>query len=470
MLTWAGNRTRSWFSRMGGTAAEHVASRDNDLHLVDDTPRTDIRLGLIVGGLFFVVFGGWAACAPLNAAVHATGSVVVAESRRTVQTQDGGTIDAIHVREGELVKAGEVLVEMRDGEARAERDALEAQWIELTALRARILAEEIGQPNVVPPPEWATRLNHPARARAEAVLQRQQSELEARRRFVRTQRGIIGSRRSQLSVQVGGLDAQRNALERQRALIADELAAARQLNERGFMPLPRVRALERSMAQIDGEIAGIQGDKARAREAMGETAMQSLSVDDQERVRRSEDLRRTDQLLAETTPRLEAATARLERALIRATTTGTVVGATGTTPGMVAPAGGRLMEIVPTDDELVIDAQIAPHDADDVAVGMAAEVRFPGLNGRVMPILSGTVENISADRFVDQRTGVGYFTVRVRVSDESLVALATNHPKGLNALGPGLPAEALIKLRERTALQYLLEPLDQTIWRSFREP
>lgn len=461
---------RRWLGASGARTApqDGLPETTTNSVLSDDAEKADVKLGAICAAVFFLGFGGWAALAPLNAAVHASGSVVVAESRRVVQTQDGGAIAAIRVREGGRVAAGDVLVEMRAGEARAEMQALQAQWIELTALRARILAEETGQPRVPAPPEWVLGLDEEARAGAAAVLDRQQTELEARRRFIQTQRAILGSRRTQLSAQIDGFEVQRQAYERQRVLLADELAAVRHLNERGLAALPRVRALERAMAQIDVDIAGLQGSRARTREAIGETTMQTLSVDDQERVRRSEDLRRTDQMLSEVTPKLEAARARFERSLIRAPANGVIVGLTGHTVGAIAPAGGRLMEIVPNDDELVIDAQLAPQYADDVAQGMKAEVRFPGLGGSTMPILEGTIDTVSADRFVDDRTGAGYFSVRVRVNEDSLRLLARNHARGMDALGPGLPAEVLITLRPRTALQYLLEPLDQTLWRSFR--
>jgi HlyD family secretion protein len=444
------------------------SGRDGVL-LVEDAPRDDLRLGLLTAVLFFGVFGGWAALAPLNAAVHAPGAVVVADSRRVVQTQDGGTIDAIHVRDGDRVEAGTILIEMRAGEARAELEALEAQWIELTALLARLLAEETGRGTIIPPPEWTTDLDAEAQAQATRVLARQQSELEARRNYLASQQGILGSRRNQLDAQIGGLGAQRAAYERQRMLLSEELAAVRSLYERGLAPVSRVRGLERAMAQIDVDLAGLDGSEARAREAIGETAMQGMSIEDQERVRRSEDLRRTDQMLADVAPRLEAARARFERAVLRAPTTGVVVGLTGHTVGAVAPPGGRILEIVPEDDELVIDAQVAPQHADDVSDGMAAEIRFPGLTGRALPILSGVVETISADRLIDERTGAPYFIARVRVDPESLAALTQTHPRGLDGLGPGLPAEVLITLRPRTALQYLVEPLDQTLWRSFRE-
>lgn len=460
---------RPWFDPFRKPRPDPASGDGAGVHLTEDAPDRDLKIGVLCAFLFFGVFGGWAALAPLNSAVHAPGSVVVAESRRAVQTQDGGAIAAINVREGERVEAGAILVEMRAGEARAEHQALQAQWIELTALRARLLAEETGQREIIAPPEWISGLDADAQEAADAVLRRQQSELDARRRLLRTQQGIVGSRRQQLNVQIDGMDSQRAAYERQRALLADELASVRELYDQGFAPVSRVRALERAMAQIDVDIAGLQGSKARAREAIGETSMQNLSLEDQERVRRSEDLRRTDQLLADVRPRLEAARARFERSLIRAPANGRVVGLTGHTVGAVAPPGGRLMEIVPEDDELVIDAQVAPQHADDVRAEMAAEIRFPGLTGRALPILSGTVETISADRFVDERTGMGYFIVRVRVDAASLDALARNHPKGLDALGPGLPAEVLITQRARTALQYLLEPLDQTLWRSFRE-
>lgn len=433
-----------------------------------DQPDRDLRRGWIIAGAFFGVLGLWAALAPLDAAVYAPGSVVVANNRQVVQHRDGGTIAAILVREGETVAKDQLLVEMSAGEVRAEESALAAQLIELTAYRSRLFAEQTGSGQLAEPAEWAT-LSPERRAEARRVLQRQTAEMSSRRTALNSQRGVLNQRGAQLEERIAGAEAQISSVQRQRTLLEEELNGMRGLAARGLVSQTRVRSLERALAELDGREAELRGSIAQAQQAIGETRLQRMSVGEQQDVQIAEELRRVEAGLAELRPRYENAANRLERAQVRAPTAGVVVGLSVHTVGGVIAPGGEMMQIVPARDALVVEAQVNPADADDVQPGMRTEVRFSGMNMRKTPTVFGEVERISADRLTDERTGTPYFVLRVRVPPEEFDRILAAQAEGSRGLVPGVPAEVVVPLRKRTALQYIFEPLNQTLWRSFRE-
>lgn len=433
-----------------------------------DDPARDIRRGLVVGAIFFLGFGGWAAFAPLDAGVVAPGVVVVSGYRQAVQHRDGGTVSALHVKEGDRVTRGAILIEFAATEIQAQERALFGQFIELDATRARLLAESAEQRTIPVPASWAA-FQAPDRALAETILARQQREMNTRRSSLGAQVGVLGQRREQLTSRIGGYDNQITSLDRQSVLIGDELDGLRTLAEKGLVPLPRIRALERQQAEIDGRRAELVASIAQTREAMGETRLQSLSIVGQKAEDRAASLRDVEMRLADVSPRLEAIRAQLERTRVRAPASGLVVGLTANTVGGVVAPGARIMDVVPENQPLVIEARVRPEDADDLKVGMRTEIRFSGLSGRATPILHGAVMRISADRFTDERTGIAYFLAEAEAPREELERVAKANGSVAVALKAGMPAEMVVPLRKRTALQYLLEPLDQAIWRSFRQ-
>jgi HlyD family secretion protein len=433
-----------------------------------DDPSRDIRRGAIISALFFLGFGGWAAFAPLDAGVVAPGVVVVSGYRQAVQHRDGGTVSALHVTEGERVTRNEILLEFAATEIQAQERALFGQFIELDAMRARLLAENAEQRTIPVPPSWAA-FQAPDRALAETILARQQREMNTRRSSLGAQVGVLGQRRQQLNSRIDGYRNQIISLDRQSVLIEDELAGLKTLAEKGLVPLPRIRALERQQAEIDGRRAEMVASIAQTREAMGETRLQSLSIVGEKAEDRAAALRDVEIRLADVTPRLQALRAQLERTRVRAPASGLVVGLTANTVGGVVAPGARIMDVVPENQPLVIEARVRPEDADDLKAGMRTEIRFSGLSGRATPILHGAIMRISADRFTDERTGIGYFLAEAEAPRAELERVAQANGDVAVALKAGMPAELVVPLRKRTALQYLLEPLDQAIWRSFRQ-
>jgi HlyD family secretion protein len=235
----------------------------------------------------------------------------------------------------------------------------------------------------------------------------------------------------------------------------------------GFASITRVRALERAQADLKGLEAAMTAEYARAGEGIGETRMQSLSVS-RDRLQQVEaDLKDTQSKLSETLPKLVATREQLERSQVRAPATGQVVGLQVFTVGGVVAAGQKLMDIVPDGRELVIQAQLNPTDADDAYAGQSAQIRFASVHNRSLPLFTGRVRTVSADSFTDEKTGRSYFRAEIVVPEAELRRVRSVLGRG--ELRPGLPVEAVLTVRKRTALQYLLEPLTGALWRSGHE-
>jgi len=410
--------------------------RESELELPEDSGGNEIRAGVIALLVFFVGFGGWAAFAPLDAAVVAPGVIVVSGNRQTVQHRDGGIVSAINVEEGDRVQQGQVLIELGSPELVAQEQALLSQVVDLQMQRARLTAEQAGARELQPPAEWAS-LTPEDRAVADAAFERH-------RREART------GAWSAFDARITGYRGEIASLNRQETLLNEELSGMRTLAEEQLVPMTRLRALERSLAELQGRRSEL-------------TSM--IAATQQERY---ENTRQIDARLAELTPQLAGARERLELTRLRAPVDGLVVGLQVHTVGGVVRPGERLMDIVPEGQDLIVEARVAPESADNLQVGQRTEVRVNAFGGRNLPIVFGEVRQVSADRFTDDRTGQGYFLAQVAVPPEELRRL-TAAAGDEHRLRAGLSAQVVIPTRKRTALQYLIEPLNQTLWRSLRE-
>lgn len=412
--------------------------------LTSDDARKEIRFGLTAFIAFFVIFLGWAALAPLDAAVVAQGVVVVAGNRQTVQHRDGGVISRIAVEEGQHVDQGQILIELSNPEVAARKEALLSQVLDLQMQRAQLIAAQNGLTTIEAPIEWAT-LPPEDRATADAALESHQREMQARRAALRSQRSVTGA----VDARIAGYQQELVAIDRQDSLLEEELTGVRSLAERGLMPMTRVRALERAQAELDGRRAELRASIAGALED------------------RAEETRDIEARLAQLLPQLAGARAELERTLMRAPVAGAIVGLQANTVGGVIHPGEAVMEIVPEGQDLIVEARVRPEDADNLRTDLAGEVRITAFSGRNMPTLRGSVRRVSADRFVDERTGQAYFLMQMAVTQAELARLTAQDPHA--QVRPGLPAQVIVPTRKRTALQYFLEPLNQSIWSSFRE-
>lgn len=434
--------------------------------MLDGNPKRELRIGLVIVLVFFVGFLGWALFARLDAAAFAPGAVAVAGNRQTVQHEQGGTIKAIHVKEGQSVKAGDVLLELNPVDVEAAERAMASQVIGLQAQVARLMAEREGRRTITPPPEFAS-LTGADKLDADMALALQQRELTARLSTVASQKSILGQRGAQLAEMVAGYGGQMKSTEDQAKLINDELEGTKRLAESGYASTNRVRALERSVAGLSGQKAELSANAARTREQISETRMQALNVDVQHAEQVATELRDAQYKLNDMLPRWVGLRETLRGAQIKAPATGQVVGLTAFTVGGVIAPGAKVLDIVPDNAPLVVQAQVNPSDAPDIYVGQVAEVKLVGIQDEKIPILKGKLSRVSADSFVDERTGVRYFTAEVTVDNDEMSKKDVR--EAWSSLKPGLPVEVLVPMRRRTAMQYMLEPLTDAFWRSFRE-
>jgi len=434
---------------------------------VNDNPRREILIGAGIAAGFFVVFLGWAALTPLDAGAYAQGVVAVSGNRQAVQHRDGGTVTALHVTEGASVVQGQVLVEIGAGDLRATERGLTGQVLTLLAQRARLVAERDGRAAMTPPPEFIG-LSPEDKFIADDVLNLQQLQFQARSQSIATQKGVLQQRIAQLNEQVVGSERQLVANREQQRLIGEETAGMKSLADQGYAPVNRVRALERTQAQLVGEEGSLVAQIARSREAIGEARLQMISLDREMIEEVSGQMRDVQVQLDELQPKLKAIRDQIERSIVRAPASGKVVGLSIFTVGGVVSPGQVLMEVVPGDKALIIQASINPNDADDLKPGQSTQIRFTSLHERSLPILHGDLIKISADSFEDEKSGQRFFRAEIAVP-ESEMAKIRQVRGSRTAISPGLPVEVVVPLRKRSALQYLTEPLFQTFWKSGRE-
>jgi HlyD family secretion protein len=434
---------------------------------IDDRADPDMRTGIIVAVLFFVLLLGWATFARLDAAAYAPAKLTVAGQRQTVQHRDGGVVGAIFVKEGQHVTQGQPLMELAAAEVRAQARMYGAQLIELKAQRARLIAEQLGTGTINWPAEFAG-FTGQDKADAQEAMTLQMQQFQARAAVLSAQTGALREQANQVRQTSRGYRSQLDASAEQAQLINDELESLRGVAEKGFVSKSRMRALERARADLMGQSGQYSASIARSAAEGGENRLKSLEAVKAYKERAASELRDVEFSLNEIFPKYRAAKDQLARLQIRAPATGTVVGLNVFTVGGVIGAGQKLMDVVPDSAGLVIEARIAPDDIDDLRTGQNAQIRFASLHERDLPIMTGQVTRLSADSFQDEKTGLSYYTAEITVLPKELEAIRKVRGRDF-ALRAGMPVQALIPLRKRTALQYVFEPLTQLLWLSFRE-
>jgi HlyD family secretion protein len=422
--------------------------------------RRHVLLGAILIALLFAGVGSWAATAKLAGAVVATGSVVVEGNIKQVQHRDGGIIGAINVRNGDYVEAGDVVVRLDDTLPRANLAIVEKQLGDLQARRMRLIAERDGLEALGSPVEGIDGTSLLATA---DLIAAQSALFTARRATLDGEKKLLAERKLQTGKEIEGLQARVKAKIDELDLIGKELSGIAALYEKGLVPMPRLVALQRQKASLDGEKGQLQAEVARAQTRIAETDLQILQLEKDRRAEVLTELRDVDGKLAELEERRIAAADQLRRVEIYAPYDGFVHQLAVFTVGGVIGPGETIMSIVPKQDALIVETRVRPADIDQIYVDQIATLRFSAFNQRTTPELFGKLATISADLSQNQQTGEQWYTVRIRISFEELKRL-----RGLS-LVPGMPVEAFIQTQERTALSYLVKPLTDQIARALRE-
>jgi HlyD family secretion protein len=427
--------------------------------------RRSIRLHLIIGLAVVIVlaggFGGWASTVQISGALIAPGAVVVDSNVKKVQHPTGGVVGEVRVRDGDTVKAGDVVVRLDDTVTRASLAIVVKTLNGLYARAARLEAEQRGDSKLSFPPQLTDRASDPD---VQNVMVSETKLFEVRVTGRAGQKAQLRERVSQLNEEIGGLAAQEKAKDQEIALIEKELVGVRSLFEQRLVQLTRLTTLERDAARLNGERAQYIASRAQAKGKIVETELQIIQVDKDMVSEVSKDLRETNDKIGEFVERKVTAEDQLRRVDIRAPQDGMVLQSTVHTVGGVITAGDAMMMIVPQADDLSVEAKVDPKDIDKLQIGQKTLMRFSAFNQRTTPELNGAVTRVSADVTTDQRTGQSYYTIRVSLPPSEVARLGDN-----NKLIPGMPVEAFVQTGDRTMLSYLLKPLNDQLMRSFRE-
>lgn len=429
--------------------------------VLEERLRRPIVRGAAVVGVFVVGLTLFSAVAKIDSAVVAPGTVRVEDNRKTVRHLQGGTVKAILVKEGQHVKQGQVLLTFDQVQPRATNDVLQNQQDALLAQSARFQAEATGARAVAFPPELTSRTSDP---RVAGIIRDQDFLFMTRLQYFETQSAVLSQKLQQLETQIGGVQAQVEAVRESDDLTREELAGYQTLYEKGYAPKTLILRYQRQLADLAGRRGSLVAEITRLRQQIGETRLQQNTLKEQRVSQAAEGLRQMQTSLAEVTPKLAAASQTLDAATVRSPADGYVLDLTQFTVGGVVGAGERLMSVVPANAPLIVTSRIKPQDIDVVKPGMEARVRLSAFNSRTAPPVNATVTTVSADQLVDEKTGEGYFRADLKIEPRELTKL----PKG-SKLSPGMPAETMIVTGNRSILSYIVSPLTDTIRDALRE-
>lgn len=423
--------------------------------------RPVVRAGLVIIGLGILGVGGWMALAPLAGAVIAPGVVKVDTNRKVVQHQEGGIVHAILVRDGDRVQAGQELILLRDVQVDATLELVRTQLDAELARNARLSAERLMARDVTYPKLLTERRTD---ARVAELMDRESTLFRVRRAALESQIALLKEQIGETRKEIGIREVQAKSDAEAVRLQREELTANEQLIGQGFISKTRLLGLQRAVVEYETRSGTNLAEMAQARQRVSELELRALTL-------RNEFMQQAENELKESTARVFDLQERLRpyqdaaaRQRIVAPVSGEVVDLQVTTVGSVIGPRDRLMDIVPADLELIVEAQVRPEDINHVHVGTEADVRLTAFKQRITPVVTGKVVYVSADRIIDPATHMGYYMARVRVDAESLA-----HAGNLR-LQAGMPAEVHMKTAERTALMYLIDPVLGYVSRGLREP
>lgn len=439
------------------------SQESGEWQLVDDKPRlrglTRAVIGLGVG-----VFGGfllWANYAVIESAAQAPGVVVVESHRKTIQSLNGGIVKKLLVRDGDVVKANQVVIELDETQARAAFAIVQQQYAFAQAQLARLRAELEGAAEISFPPELLKAAS--TSAEIKAVIAHQRVQFDARRTAYEGQKAVLNQQIAELQETIKSSRSVKTAAEEQLKYINEEIDSVEKLLEKGLERKPRLLALQRAASDLKGKAGEQAGVMATATETIQSTRLKIADLGNQRRSEITTQMEQTQQSLTDAAEKVTAASDVLNRQQITAPLAGKVVALNVFTVGGVIRPGDPIMDIVPEDDSLIIDSRVSMNDIDTVRPGLPAEVMLMSYKRRQTPTVPGQVVNVSADLLTDQRTGNGYYSARIVLEAKELASLHDVE------LYPGMPVQAMILTGSRTALDYIIGPLFDSFHTAFRE-
>jgi len=402
--------------------------------------------------LFFGAFGVWAALAPLGSGAIAQGQVQVAGEQRVVQHLEGGIIREIRVKEGDLVRDGQPLMVLDTTQSKVLVGRLDQQYLAALGREARLIAESDGSSAMRLPEELSRRVSDPA---VESIIEGERRLFDGRRRALDSQISLLERRIEKSRQEIAAYLAQKRADRRQLEIIQEEISGVRELFEKGLERKPRLLALQRTQAELEGSIDNRTALMARGEQAIAEIEFQLLGLLEQTTAEIETELREIQNTVEDLREQLIAASDAMARSVITAPHSGRIYGLRFHTAGGVVAPGEPILNIVPEDEELIVHARLDPADIDVVAVGALAIVRLTSFSQRTTKPINGEVLQISAD-VITPENGPPFYEARIRLDKEMLARHNLN-------LVPGMPAMAIISTGEQTLLDYLVSPITRSL-------
>ena len=438
-----------------------------------DVPHSARRL-IAIGGLILALwacgFGGWAVMAPLASAVVASGSFVATGQNKQVQHLEGGIIRELLVKEGDIVEANQPLVRLDETAAQSKLRRLQTRHSRLLATAARLHAEINSSDRLQLPESLVDKSNDPE---VQSIVQAQQAELTARRLSLTNQEEVLRKEIAALNESIRGYEAQANANRERYTLFDEELKSKTPLIEHQLIRKSEILALQRSEVGLEGELGDLQGRSGDATERIARAEQQIAQLRLAAIEKASEELRGTETELDDLSEQILAAKDVVQRTEVRAPVRGVVVKLNQYTTGGVIAPGGTILELLPVNDELVIEARVNPNEITHIKEGQNALVRLTALNQRLTPMIEGKVVYLSADTVAEaaaRRTSEAdaarrdLFVVRVQLDEHDMRNKVENFRPT-----PGMPADIFIETGQRTFLTYLMRPVVDSFSRAFRE-
>lgn len=420
-----------------------------------------IRAGLGVLVALVLGIGLWMVITPLTGAAIAPGAVKVDMNRKTLQHQEGGIIKEILVRDGSHVEAGDTLLVINDVRVDANYDLLITQLDSEMAKASRLFAESTLSDSVPYARELSSRGEE---IRVKELMKRENAVFATRKQMLDTQIKLLKEQIQEAKREATALGEQVEAEKRAVAWQQEELVANQQLAEKGFMSNTRLLALQRGVADYEARLGEHRATLAQARQRAGDFELRIASLRNNYMKEAADELKETTAKTYDLRERLRPSLDAAQRQRVVAPVSGEVVDLRVTTVGAVVGPREPLLDIVPANPELVVEARVRPEDITYVKIGGDADVRLSAFKQRITPTVTGKVTYVSADSLTDNKTGATYYLTHVKLTPDSL------KEAGDLKLQAGMPAEVFVKTPARTPLQYLLDPLTGFLQHSFREP
>jgi HlyD family type I secretion membrane fusion protein len=423
--------------------------------------RKPIIIGVWSTLILFGSFMIWGATAQVHSTAIANGKIVVDSNKKIIQHLEGGIIEEIFVKGGDMVKEGDQLIRLSETSAKANQELLNKQLFALKAAKLRLMAQRDDKNDLS-----FQDLEGEYQEDQEfiKILDGERELFEIRRKSLNERIDILTQKKEQLKNEIKGLQSQESAVNQRIGMLGEETKSLDKLFEDGIISRSRYLELKKQTAELEGNKGQYEANIAKVSQAISETELEITNIKTEKLNETLKELQETQTKIADLEERTSASSDVLTRTVITAPTSGIINNLRYHTKGGVISPGAEILEIIPQDDKLIVEVRVNPQDIDVVVVGLDSKVRLSAYKSKAVPMLKGTVTNVSADSFEDQQSGTSFFVVRIKINDGELQKLEEDI-----RLYPGMPVESYIVTGSRTFLQYLFDPITISMRRAFRE-